>query len=508
MKKLIIARRCSQILFLLLFVYILWSTTYPLRGLLSADISFKINPLVMIFTSISERIVLPGLIFAISMLALTLVLGRFFCGWVCPMGSVIDGIGALNKKKIILKDSANKKISLVKFVILGIILLFSLFGIQIAWIFDPVVTIARFVSLNLIPSLTFAIDKLFVIAIQRFELYGAFHDFYRGLKESILGVNIYYFANSVAIFIFFMVIVSFAILISRLWCRMFCPLGALYAFFGRFSLLRRVANECTYCGMCKDHCRTGAIKDSMKYRKGECVLCMDCVYDCIQNKTKFSFRREVNLLKKKSDDKNGISRRSFLFLMLSSVFFLGARGRSSRIGFRRKGRSDIIRPPGALKEEEFLDRCIRCGNCMKVCITNGLQPVMFEAGLSGIWTPQLVPEIGYCEYNCTLCMEVCPTGALQRLTLEEKKKYKLGLAKVNKLTCLAWSQKLECLVCEEHCPVSQKAIKLEEEWVKDRILIKKPYVDKNLCIGCGICQNKCPVRPMRAIRVYPEKKRS
>ena len=145
------------------------------------------------------------------------------------------------------------------------------------------------------------------------------------------------------------------------------------------------------------------------------------------------------------------------------------------------------------------DRCIRCGNCMKVCITNGLQPVMFEAGLEGVWTPRLVPEIGYCEYQCNLCGNVCPTQAIPRLPIEEKKKIKIGTAEIDKSLCIAWSENRDCIVCEEHCPIQEKAIKVGRFDGGSSVL--KPAVEKSLCIGCGICQNVCPARPRRAIEV-------
>ena len=137
---------------------------------------------------------------------------------------------------------------------------------------------------------------------------------------------------------------------------------------------------------------------------------------------------------------------------------------------------------------------------MKVCITNGLQPVMFQAGLGGIWTPQLVPETGYCEYRCTLCGRTCPTGAIPALSQEQKMTVKLGLAVIDRSICLPWAEHKECIVCQEHCPVSDKAIKLDTYAGG----LAKPYIDENLCVGCGICQNKCPVRPIRAIKVNPK----
>ena len=139
---------------------------------------------------------------------------------------------------------------------------------------------------------------------------------------------------------------------------------------------------------------------------------------------------------------------------------------------------------------------------MKICPTNGLQPAIFESGLAGIWAPHLVPEIGYCEYNCNLCGQVCPTGAIPKLSLAQKKEQRLGTAMIDKFICLPLSQNKECIVCEEHCPVPTKAIKTYEEMIAGK-RIRKPYVDISLCVGCGICQNKCPTRPERAIKVSP-----
>lgn len=165
----------------------------------------------------------------------------------------------------------------------------------------------------------------------------------------------------------------------------------------------------------------------------------------------------------------------------------------------------LIRPPGSLPEEEFLDKCIRCGECMKVCPTNVVQPVMFEAGLEGLWTPVLKHTLAYCEFKCNMCTKVCPTDAISRMTLEEKQKVKIGLAFVDRSRCLPWAYARACQVCYEQCPLPEKAIRIEDAKVTTArgtsITVKQPYVNAELCIGCGICQNKCPVSDQAAIIV-------
>jgi polyferredoxin len=191
MKKLVIARRCSQVFFLGLFVYILWSTTYPLQGRFSPQVLFKIDPLIMIFTALAERRVIAGILFSLGMLALTLVLGRFFCGWMCPLGTLVDGTGFLARKikKKPLSDLWNGRLRKAKFVLLAAVFVFALFGVQVAWVMDPVVLAARVVSMNLIPTVTLGIDRMFSGLIREFELYGPVYDLYRQLKTTFLGIN-------------------------------------------------------------------------------------------------------------------------------------------------------------------------------------------------------------------------------------------------------------------------------------------------------------------------------
>ena len=167
----------------------------------------------------------------------------------------------------------------------------------------------------------------------------------------------------------------------------------------------------------------------------------------------------------------------------------------------------LIRPPGALPEEEFLRLCQRCGLCMKACPTNVINPTLGEAGVAGFWTPHLMMVRGYCEYTCTLCSSVCPTGAIKEITAKEKieRPIVIGTVYVDRGRCLPWSGNGPCIVCQEVCPTSPKAIYLRKQVIRgpgsSPMEVSVPYVDLKKCVGCGICENKCPIKGRPAIRV-------
>ena len=179
--------------------------------------------------------------------------------------------------------------------------------------------------------------------------------------------------------------------------------------------------------------------------------------------------------------------------------FLGVRVSAKRLD------PSLVRPPGALPEDEFLGRCVRCGECMKVCIGNGLQPTFLQAGLEGMFSPLLLARTGYCEYNCTLCGQVCPSGAIKELSLPEKQQAKMGHVFFDKNRCLPYAKGVPCIVCEEHCPTPEKAIQFREATVLNSrgeiVVVQQPFVKDELCIGCGICETKCPLPGASAVRV-------
>lgn len=143
--------------------------------------------------------------------------------------------------------------------------------------------------------------------------------------------------------------------------------------------------------------------------------------------------------------------------------------------------------------------------CIKICPTGALHPTLLEAGLEGLWTPRLVPRVGPCDQNCNLCGQVCPTEAIRPLPLEEKQKTKLGLAMFDTTRCLPYAYGRDCMVCEEQCPIADKAIYFLEVEIQDREgqkrKIKQPHVDPDKCTGCGVCEYCCVYRDEAAVRV-------
>jgi ferredoxin len=179
--------------------------------------------------------------------------------------------------------------------------------------------------------------------------------------------------------------------------------------------------------------------------------------------------------------------------------------------FANRDQSRLVRPPGA-RENDLLDRCIRCGECIRACPTSAIQPAVTEAGLEGLWTPVLIPRAGYCDYSCNACGQICPVQAIPPLGLGEKRQQVIGKAYIDENRCIAWADHQDCIVCEEMCPVPDKAIVLEEADVLtgdgDLATVQQPWVIRERCIGCGICEYKCPVNGEAAVCVYVPAERS
>jgi MauM/NapG family ferredoxin protein len=311
------------------------------------------------------------------------------------------------------------------------------------------------------------------------------------------------FIQSLPLLLIFITLVILNQWTKRFWCRYLCPLGGLLGLLSKFALIRRqVGNECSECALCLPACPVDTINPENGFNSdpAECTVCYDCIVAC--KKKDNAFQWQLTNWKVAEKQEYDIGRRQAI-----KAFGVAALGVTlagiETITIREP--SIFIRPPGA-RSTSFDSLCIRCGECVRVCPTQGLQPTLFEAGWQNIFTPQLVPRLGACSFSCNQCGIVCPSGAIPALSLEEKQKTSIGLARVDKNRCLPWAYNTACIVCEESCPLPEKAITLEKIEYQDQDgqpqSIQCPSVVKNRCIGCGICEYQCPMGGESAIRVY------
>jgi len=271
----------------------------------------------------------------------------------------------------------------------------------------------------------------------------------------------------------------------RFWCRYLCPLGAWVAFMSKFAWFKRsVSDACISCKACTKACPMQTINAEKKFESdpGECLQCWSCFPKCPTAAIHYEGKASAGV--GHSYDPSRRQMLGSLVVGLGSAFLL-------KTNVLKKKFTYLIRPPGA-EEDEFLSKCIRCGQCIKGCPNNALHLSGVLGGLESLWTPILIPRIGPCDYGCNTCGQVCPTQAIPKLSLEEKRTAVLGTAVLNPETCI------RCMICQKQCPVQGAIEKGKVEGKKGEF----PIVKADKCIGCGVCEYVCPVKGEAAIRVH------
>ncbi len=499
-----------------MFLWLVWLAQISEENETSSllDLFFEFDPLVLVATLLSTHSLAAVPLLALVTVVLSVLLGRVFCGWACPFGTVHHAVTWLSGK-FRLEDAKTAADGWsgwqrAKYLLLTALLVMAAFGAHWIGVFDPLSLLYRSVATALAPAARYAIEDasttVFLadpgIGPARVSL--VTEPVYEFSRDSVFAGQSHVFFGSGLIYAVFFAIVLLNLVRKRFWCRYVCPLGALLGVVAKRPAMR-LTNEhelCTDCGRCTQACPAAAEPEKPDgWRSTECYECWNCVASCNSDALSFTFAAPFT---KATEAKLDMSKRALISA--------GMGGIGSLLWFRvdpqaqaRTFHPALIRPPGALPEREFLQRCIQCGVCMKVCPTNFLHPAGLEAGLEGIWSPVAVSRVGFCEYECSLCGQACPTEAIQPLPLEEKKKVKIGLAVFDLSRCLPWAFGRECSVCEEHCPTPQKAIYVidEEVTLQDGTtrMLKQPYVNPDLCTGGGICENVCVFIDIAAVRI-------
>ncbi len=525
--RIVTARRISQTFFLLLFLWFCVVSSFgmewwQLRGW-PVNWFLQLDPLVALGTVLTTGTLYAGLLWALVTIVLTIILGRFFCGWVCPFGALHHLVGSLGKwgKNVSHRVAINQyhRLHSIKYNILLFLLAaaagtiiaeairLALAGSAVHWILIAVIVcsaavaaVRSFPERKRTASIVLALVSLWAVlgffagaggmlsATLQTGLLDPIPLMQRSVNLVLLSVadsnpgvlssSQRYYEEAWVIGAVFLTAVLLNLKRPRFYCRFLCPLGALLGLLGRFALwkITKKSGDCRHCRLCEANCE-GGCEPAAAIRTSECVLCMNCFQECKHDLISFGTQPSASGEVPSPE----LSRREVMTSLLSGVALVPMLNLSGK--FARNYDPKMIRPPGSLAEADFLRRCLKCGQCMRICPSNIIQPAGLEAGAEALWTPVLDFRIGTsgCQLNCVACSLVCPTAAIRPLSLDEKRgrnhfstrgPVRIGTAFVDTGRCLPWAMDRPCIVCQETCPVSPKAIFVREFFstIRDGVL--------------------------------------
>lgn len=450
------------------------------------------------FHSVTKIQLVPALLalnveVLVILLVLSLVFGRVYCSFICPMGVYQDVVAWLSKKFTKKKKyTFSKAMTVLRWTVLAATVIAFIFGFNfLVGLLDPYGAYGRIVTHIFRPAYL-AGNNLLEYIFSSFDNY----TFYK------VGI---YSLGLLSTLIALATLVGIGLLAwrnGRTWCNTICPVGTLLGFISRYSLFRLQFDDdkCNSCGVCAMKCKASCINSKDKQIDySRCVTCFNCIEACNRSAMKYApykWKKTVtNVPENKTVDE---SKRRFLSAtVVTAVAATSLMGQkvASITGKRALKRNLPIVPPGGLNVENLQEKCISCHLCVSKCPSHVIKPAFTEYGLGGMMQPRLYFDHGFCNYDCTVCSDVCPSKALRPLTVEQKHQTQVGQVHFIRHNCIVFTDETNCGACSEHCPT--QAVHM----VPYKGVLTIPETDVSICVGCGGCEYVCPAKPYKAIYV-------
>lgn len=427
---------------------------------------------------------------------LTFIFGRIYCSVICPLGVFQDFVSwTARKLKFKIRFKYGKEWPILRYSILFMTAVSVSFGlITLLSFLDPFSIFGRTTSFLLKPIVV-TINNLGADWLSQIGVYSVFQ------RSQLLTIS----ASFLILNLVILFVVSFlSFTRGRLYCNTICPVGTLLGLLSKFALfkVKLDKNSCTRCGKCVGVCKAECIDlKTLKVDNSRCVACYNCLQVCPEDAAKYQ------LPEKKGVDYNTVkidaSKRNFLVGSLAGSASLIAFSKSAQAIAQLAPNNESrvseektvpVSPPGCVSSNRLNNLCTGCSLCISACPTKVMRPAFLEYGLIGMMQPHLDFGKSFCEYDCIVCGNICPTGAIKPLTKETKHLCQTGIAKFDLKKCIVETDHTKCKDCFDHCPAS--AIRMVPYGE-----LAIPEVLENICNGCGECEFVCPVRPSRAIFV-------
>ena len=426
---------------------------------------------------------------------LTLLFGRVYCSFLCPLGTLQDSacfIGRIGRKRSKFKYIRPRNILRYSVFVLTALSFIAGVGFFIN-LLDPFSIFGRIFA-NLFRPMLISFNNFAAYAFERMD-----SSLLDGVEKAA--------TSPVSAGVSLVMLISIVWLSSRhgrLYCNTVCPVGALLGLLAKISFFKIgiSSDACRKCRLCENSCKAGCIDiKNMSVDFSRCVGCFNCFSACPENALRFEKRFRGY------DSKPAPERERREFMLNSAMWIAAIAGLPEKAkGFFQSkptrvspGLINPIPPPGSVSVARFTSTCTACHLCVSACPAQVLAPSFLEYGILGMMQPRMDFGSGHCNYDCNICMNVCPSGVLLPLSLERKQTTQLGVARFIMKNCVVFTDRTNCGACSEHCPTKAVDMVPFPDAANRRLLI--PKVNPDICIGCGGCEHACPTRPFKAIYV-------